>query len=61
MKSPDDPRKMLELHQRRHHKDKGENTVENLVTLCNVHHDDRHRKDARVAVSSTVTQHPHEK
>ncbi len=41
--SPDDPRKMLELHHRQHHKDKGGNTVENLVTLCNVCHDERHR------------------
>ena len=41
--SPDDPRKMLELHHQKHHKDKGENTVENLVTLCNVHHDEIHR------------------
>lgn len=43
MLSPDDPRKMLELHHKQHHKDKGENTVDNLVTLCNVHHDERHR------------------
>lgn len=44
MLSPDDPRKMLELHHKQHHKDKGQNTVENLVTLCNVHHDEIHRK-----------------
>jgi hypothetical protein len=43
MLSPDDPRKMLELHHRQHHKDKGENSIENLVTLCNVHHDEMHR------------------
>lgn len=43
MLSPDDPRKMLELHHVQHHKDKGENTVENLITLCNVHHDEEHR------------------
>jgi hypothetical protein len=42
MSSPDDPRKMLELHHVRHHKDKGENTTENLITLCNVHHDEEH-------------------
>ena len=41
--SPDDPRKILELHHKRHHKDRGANTVDNLVTLCNVHHDDIHR------------------
>lgn len=39
-----DPRNMLELHHKRQHKDKGENTVENLVTLCNVHHDEIHQK-----------------
>lgn len=44
MLSRDDPRKMLELHHKQHHKDKGENTVENLVTLCNVHHDEIHRR-----------------
>jgi 5-methylcytosine-specific restriction endonuclease McrA len=43
MLSPDDPRKMLELHHVRHHKDKGKNTAENLITLCNVHHDEEHR------------------
>ena len=32
--SQDDPRKMLELHHLRHHKDKGENSVENLITLA---------------------------
>ena len=40
----DDPRKMLELHHKLHHKDHGENTVENLETLCNVCHDEMHRK-----------------
>lgn len=44
MLSPDDPRKMLELHHVHHHKDKGENTADNLVTLCNVHHDEEHRR-----------------
>jgi hypothetical protein len=43
MLTPEDPRKMLELHHRQHHKDKGENTVDNLITLCNVHHDEEHR------------------
>lgn len=43
MLSPDDPRKMLELHHVVHHKDRGENTEENLITLCNVCHDDEHR------------------
>jgi hypothetical protein len=44
MLSPDDPRKFLELHHKQHHKDKGENTVDNLTTLCNVDHDEIHRK-----------------
>lgn len=44
-----DPRKMLELHHVRHHKDKGENTADNLVTLCNVHHDEIHRKERKAA------------
>lgn len=38
----EDPRKFLELHHVTHHKDGGANTVENLVTLCNVHHDQVH-------------------
>jgi len=47
MLSPDDPRKMLELHHRQHHKDKGGNTIDNLITLCNVHHDEQHRNTPR--------------
>lgn len=39
---PDDPRKLLELHHVIRHVDKGENSPENLVTLCNVHHDQIH-------------------
>ncbi len=38
-----DPRHLLELHHIQHHKDGGENTVDNLITLCNVCHDDKHR------------------
>jgi hypothetical protein len=45
MLSRDDPRKMLELHHVKHHIDKGENTTENLITLCNVHHDEEHRQN----------------
>lgn len=40
--SPDDPRKFLELHHKVEHAQGGKNTVENLVTLCNVHHDEVH-------------------
>jgi len=39
---PDDPRKFLELHHITAHAEKGENSVENLLTLCNVHHDQIH-------------------
>lgn len=43
MLSRDDPRKMLELHHKKQHKDGGKNTADNLVTLCNVCHDAVHR------------------
>ena len=46
-KIPNDPRKFLELHHITHHLKKGENTVENLITLCNVHHDEIHRLDPK--------------
>jgi HNH endonuclease len=48
MLSPGDPRKFLELHHKIHHVRGGENTVENLVTLCNVDHDELHRKERLV-------------
>lgn len=38
-------RNRLELHHIKHHVDKGENTLENLVTLCNAHHDLVHSLD----------------
>jgi len=41
--SPEDPRKMLELHHKKHHQAGGDNTEENLITLCNVCHDNEHR------------------
>ena len=43
IKNPSDPRSFLELHHIKHHADGGENTLSNLVTLCNVCHDDVHR------------------
>jgi len=43
MLTPGDRRTMLELHHKQHHKDKGPNTAENLITLCNVHHDEIHK------------------
>ncbi|MEM6898562.1 MAG: HNH endonuclease signature motif containing protein [Pseudomonadota bacterium] len=39
---PADPRKFLELHHLLEHAKGGENVVDNLITLCNVHHDDVH-------------------
>lgn len=45
MISKEDPRKMLELHHKKHHKDGGENTEANLETLCNVCHDKEHREN----------------
>jgi len=39
----EDPRKNLELHHIKAHKDGGENSVSNLITLCNVCHDNKHR------------------
>jgi 5-methylcytosine-specific restriction endonuclease McrA len=41
----DDPR-YLELHHVKHHATGGDNSVENLTTLCNVCHDVTHKKGA---------------
>jgi hypothetical protein len=40
--NPSDPR-YLELHHRKEHVEGGENVEENLITLCNICHDDIHR------------------
>lgn len=40
---PNDPRSLLELHHIEHHADGGGNVEENLITLCNVCHDEVHR------------------
>lgn len=42
---PHDRRHLLELHHIRHHAKGGENSADNLITLCNVCHDDVHRRD----------------
>ena len=42
--TPGDPRRFLELHHIEHHAAGGKNTADNLVTLCNVHHDAEHRR-----------------
>lgn len=39
-----DPRKFLELHHITHHVHGGQNIAENLITLCNVHHDEIHAR-----------------
>jgi hypothetical protein len=38
------PRRRLELHHKQLHSKKGSNEPNNLVTLCNVHHDDVHAR-----------------
>lgn len=40
----EDPRTLLELHHIEHHAEGGSNDPDNLITLCNVHHDEVHRK-----------------
>ncbi|HDS9641885.1 TPA: HNH endonuclease [Klebsiella aerogenes] len=44
-KTANDPRTFLELHHIEHHADGGENTLDNLITLCNVCHDEVHRRN----------------
>jgi len=39
-----DPR-ILELHHKKHHAKGGDNTAENLITLCNICHDEIHRQE----------------
>lgn len=46
-KTANDPRTFLELHHIEHHADGGENTPANLITLCNVCHDEVHRKNIK--------------
>ena len=40
---PASDHRYLEAHHITHHADGGANSVENLVTLCNLHHDETHR------------------
>ncbi len=44
-KNPHGPRTKLEVHHTRPHVEGGENNKDNLVTLCNVCHDEVHRTD----------------
>lgn len=43
LRKAEDPRQFLELHHLNYHASKGDNSVDNLVTICNVHHDYIHR------------------
>lgn len=45
-----DPRRRLELHHKIAHGDGGANSGENLITLCNVCHDDVHRTNPTSAM-----------
>ncbi|MCP1469199.1 hypothetical protein J3E64_000870 [Sphingobium sp. OAS761] len=40
---PEQDHRFLEAHHIEHHAQGGNNTVDNLVTLCNLHHDEVHR------------------
>lgn len=40
---PESDHRYLEAHHITHHKEGGENVAENLITLCNLHHDETHR------------------
>lgn len=43
---PPQDHRFLEVHHREHHVAGGANTPENLITLCNLHHDETHRSGA---------------
>lgn len=43
-RKPGDPRQFLELHHLEYHVEKGGNAAENLIAICNVHHDYIHKK-----------------
>jgi len=47
-KKPDDPRSFLELHHILEHANMGKNEVGNLITLCNVCHDEVHRSKSSI-------------
>lgn len=48
---PESDSRFLELHHVVRHADRGSNNTENLVTLCNLHHDEVHRS-GRVRLTS---------
>lgn len=53
--NPADPRRFLELHHLKEHKNKGANTIDNLITLCNVDHDHVHRDKAFAAEIASIS------
>ena len=50
VRKPGDPRSLLELHHITHHAGGGSNDEGNLITLCNVDHDEVHRRKLNGAV-----------
>lgn len=56
-KNPSDPRAFLELHHIKHHADRGENTPENLIALCNVCHDEVHRNGIQPEALGLLIKH----
>lgn len=48
-------RSMLELHHIRHHAKGGKNEVDNLITLCNICHDDVHRGETSESTLKSLT------
>lgn len=46
-RAPSARKQFLEVHHVEHHRDGGANNSENLVTLCNVDHDEVHRLDLK--------------
>lgn len=49
---PVSDQRFLEVHHIVHHALGGPNTTENLVTLCNIHHDEAHRSAGRLRLAS---------
>lgn len=53
-----DRRTLLELHHIEHHAEGGDNDADNLITLCDVHHDEVHRRklNGKAAFDNWVTE-----
>jgi len=48
-RSPSGRKQFLEVHHIEYHHEGGQNNTENLIALCNVHHDEIHRRGTRGA------------